>query len=277
MDKAMNSLNYYKDVSIAELGNWNTCISEAICSVKTATFPDKLEHAIRQLVDFDICMIFAYSIENPSYVLHHNLSNATAKIVIDDYLEGPYLLDPFYGEVVRGKRNGFGTMRSFAPDQFYRSEFYRHHYVRTGIADEVGLFFPISQDTTAVLSITRQEPKKQFSGRDKRKFASTLSLVKQFASVHWTSEPKNPCSHKDDTTIEIVFDSFGLGVLTSREKQIVALILKGHSSASIGQVLAISEGTVKIHRKHAYGKLEICSQAELFSMFLASLRKKLAT
>jgi DNA-binding CsgD family transcriptional regulator len=48
-------------------------------------------------------------------------------------------------------------------------------------------------------------------------------------------------------------------------------VLRGHSSEAIGDALGIASGTVKIHRKNIYAKLGIGSQAELISMFLASL------
>ncbi|MFK8035261.1 MAG: helix-turn-helix transcriptional regulator [Hyphomicrobiales bacterium] len=264
-------------VSVATLSGWNESIAEAIASINSNSFPEKLQHALSKLVDFDICMIFSYSQVNPSRSLFHNLDASQAKIIIDDYLAGPYLLDPFYSATTKGKRKGFGAMRTLAPDQFYRSEFYRHHYVRTGISDEIGIFFPISSNSTAVLSIARRNPKKLFTEREKKIFSSVASFLERFAHNHWSKHGKTDSSARQKSTIESVFDSFGLGVITAREKEIVTLVLRGHSSGSIGQVLGISEGTVKIHRKNAYDKLKISSQAELFSMFLASLSKQLST
>ena len=60
--------------------------------------------------------------------------------------------------------------------------------------------------------------------------------------------------------------------LTDREREVVQLILRGHSSESIGFNLGISLGTVKTHRKNVYAKLAISSQSELLSRFLKSLQ-----
>ena len=60
--------------------------------------------------------------------------------------------------------------------------------------------------------------------------------------------------------------TFGSGVLTPREPEVVRLILQGHSTPSAAAYLGIAQGTVKVHRHHAYAKLGISSQAELFSM-----------
>ena len=43
------------------------------------------------------------------------------------------------------------------------------------------------------------------------------------------------------------------------------------ASISIATLLNISVGTVKVHRKNIYAKLEISSQSELFSLFLPLL------
>nr|WP_246739578.1 helix-turn-helix transcriptional regulator [Martelella sp. HB161492] len=56
--------------------------------------------------------------------------------------------------------------------------------------------------------------------------------------------------------------------LTGREREIAALILKGHSTGSIALTTGITAGTVKIHRKNLYRKLGISSQGELYHLFL---------
>ena len=59
--------------------------------------------------------------------------------------------------------------------------------------------------------------------------------------------------------------------LTPRETQVVAQVLEGHSSDSIAKDLGISVGTVRIHRRNIYAKLQISSQQELFSIFLKKI------
>jgi DNA-binding CsgD family transcriptional regulator len=54
--------------------------------------------------------------------------------------------------------------------------------------------------------------------------------------------------------------------LTSRETQIAALVLQGHSNASASLILGISRETCKVHRRNLYRKLAISSQRELFGL-----------
>jgi DNA-binding CsgD family transcriptional regulator len=60
--------------------------------------------------------------------------------------------------------------------------------------------------------------------------------------------------------------------ITPRETQVVAQVLEGHSSESISKSLGISTGTVRIHRRNIYAKLDISSQQELFSIFFQKIR-----
>ena len=64
---------------------------------------------------------------------------------------------------------------------------------------------------------------------------------------------------------------FGQGILTPREGQVVDFTLKGHSADAVGGMLEISPGTVRIHRRNVYSKLQIRSQGELFSKFTDAL------
>ena len=71
--------------------------------------------------------------------------------------------------------------------------------------------------------------------------------------------------------IEYAFHTFGRSVLTIREREVVEFVLKGYSSDAIGNILEISPGTVRIHRKNIYAKLGINSQGTLFLQFIEAL------
>ena len=71
--------------------------------------------------------------------------------------------------------------------------------------------------------------------------------------------------------METAFASFCRDRLTYQQRRIVQLILRGHSNLSIGQHIAVTEGTVKVHRQNIYQHLNISSQRELFAMFVQSI------
>jgi DNA-binding CsgD family transcriptional regulator len=72
----------------------------------------------------------------------------------------------------------------------------------------------------------------------------------------------------EDTVINALFGSR----ITPRETQVVAQVLEGHSSDAIARSLGISVGTVRIHRRNIYAKLQISSQQELFSIFFQKIK-----
>ena len=92
-------------------------------------------------------------------------------------------------------------------------------------------------------------------------------LQRQFAVNPGSLDIGNTATGQEDR-----FRDFGSDVLTTRERQITQLILIGHSSNSISLNLGISLPTVKTHRRNIYSKLQISSQAELFSLFLLYLK-----
>jgi len=59
--------------------------------------------------------------------------------------------------------------------------------------------------------------------------------------------------------------------LSPRQAEVALLILRGHSSVSIGLRLGLSPQTVKVFRKQLYRRCAISSQAELFALMLPLL------
>jgi DNA-binding CsgD family transcriptional regulator len=57
--------------------------------------------------------------------------------------------------------------------------------------------------------------------------------------------------------------------LTSREQEILTMLLAGKAPKEIAYVLKVSYDTVLFHQKNLYRKLEIQSRAELFARYTA--------
>ncbi|MCY1462194.1 Tetrathionate response regulatory protein TtrR [compost metagenome] len=60
--------------------------------------------------------------------------------------------------------------------------------------------------------------------------------------------------------------------MSPRERQVARLVLQGYANSAIAELLGIQRGTVKVHRKNLYDKLEIGSQAELLAVFIRELK-----
>ena len=255
---------------------WNQTIAKAISAVGTHEFADRLEAALASVVDFDILMVFAYSRSEKPDCLYHNMDSTRARTVIDAYVSGPYILDPFYNAAVDPKAAGVKRLRDMAPDQFHKSEYFRRHYKLTGIRDEVGIMCRPDGWSGVVVSFTRPVTAPAFGRQDIAAIRACQPVIQTLADRHWSRKASAEGAAREG--LETPRDPIGEplnrmtdGILTPREIEITSLVLRGHSSGSIARHLSIAAGTVKNHRKSIYQKLDVSSQSQLFAMFIQHL------
>ena len=270
-------MNKPKRIKNIEAGgvDWVTHLSQSIDSIGLDKFPQSLVDALRTLVKFDNLVIFAYSQSEKPLCLFHTFTPEKRVVFVDDYLKGPYLLDPFFKVCSRNVDMGLYRLGDIAPDRFYQSEYYRSYYVQTKLADEICYTFYLEEDVAVVISLMRSSESSRFSAREFRLLGSVSPIVVSLAKRHWIDVPGrfNDAStannhHQDYSLTEETVSTMFSNRLTPRETQVVAQVLEGHSSDSIAKDLGISVGTVRIHRRNLYAKLQISSQQELFSIFL---------
>jgi DNA-binding CsgD family transcriptional regulator len=268
-------------VSKIDLGNasWIAFVSECIDSITGETFPDCLVAALKSITDFDYTVCFAYHQNEQPICLYHTYSAVERVIFVDDYLKGPYLLDPFSQACGRRVDNGLYRLRDIAPDRFLQSEYYRSYYVRTGLAEEICYIFYLPNDVAVVISLMRSGASSRFSAREFRLLESVAPIVVSLAQRHWQDVPDwfeigltDPDKVDNRSIIEKTVTAIFGTRITPREIQVVTQVLEGHSSESISKRLGISSGTVRIHRRNIYAKLGISSQQELFSIFFQKIR-----
>ncbi len=256
--------------------NWATSLGAVIASLETPALAQTLADLLRQVAPFSFAVIFGYQGTARPLDLHDDFPQNKRRIFVTDYQAGPYLLDPFYQAAVRPSPPGLYRLRDIAPDRFYQGEYFRNYYVKTGLAEEIGFVVDLPKKTTVVLSLMRAE--RPFSQKEFAALQALFPLVAAVLRKQWGGLAQK---FGEDTTasapqglqrrVAYVFRSFGDGILTPREREVAEYTLKGHSAESVGQLLAISPGTVRIHRRNIYAKLRINSQGELFSRFLDTL------
>jgi DNA-binding CsgD family transcriptional regulator len=200
-------------------------------------------------------------------------------VFVDDYLKGPYLLDPFFKACERKVDSGLYRLRDIAPDRFLQSEYYRSYYVRTGLAEEICYTCYLLNDVAVVISLMRSGESQRFSAREFRLLESVVPIVSSLVQRHWRDAPDwlevnstEPVPGDNPTVIENTVGAIFGSRITPRETEVVAQVLEGHSSESIAKSLGISTGTVRIHRRNIYAKLDISSQQELFSIFFQKIK-----
>lgn len=257
---------------------WVVLLSQCIDSIATENFPQRLVDALKSLTDFDYSVVFAYYQSERPLCLFHTFSPEKQAVFVDDYLKGPYLLDPFFKACGRQVDTGLYRIRDVAPDRFYQSEYYRSYYIQTGLAEEICYTFYLSHGVAVVISLMRSGDSSRYSAREFRLLDDVAPIVVSLAQRHWQNVPDkfdretaDNKSHQDRSLIENTVSVLFGQRITPRETQVVAQVLEGHSSDSIAKSLGISVGTVRIHRRNIYAKLRISSQQELFSIFFKKI------
>jgi DNA-binding CsgD family transcriptional regulator len=247
-----------------------------IAKIGRDDFATALTGLLQAVAPYTYTVIFGYRGSARPMDLYDDFPAFRRQVFVTDYQEGPYLLDPFYLGATRPIEAGLYRMRDLAPDRFYQGEYFRNYYIQTGLAEEIGFFVDISEGTMVVLSLMRDE--RPFSAREMRALEEVRPVVESTVRRHWADLPSRFDHSAQDkhgpareSAIERSFHSFGDGILTAREREIVEHTLKGHSADAVGRILGIAPGTVRIHRRNIYAKLRISSQGELFSRFIQTL------
>lgn len=203
--------------------------------------------------------------------LVHRFNPQERSLPEDAFLSGPYALDPNYQLFLRGCPSGVYWLREVAPDDFYESEYYRVFYSQIGLSDSIDLLWRINEDTALNIFLERSISNSGFQPADLLAVGALMPLVFAAAAKHHELTAASAARASDQIThrkVQSTIENFASSLLTQRERQVLFYMISGYSSALTAERLRTSEGTIKIHRKNIHKKLDIGSQAELFSLFI---------
>ena len=155
-----------------------------------------------------------------------------------------------------------------------QSDYYREYYGETGTSDEAIYLAKLSGGNVINLSMMRLPQNGPFTDQE-------------YESLYLLAEPvseliKSHSEHDDfavthliqpgiDHQIDLAFRTFGASLLSPREKDVLELMLRGYGTSISAERLEIAVETVRRHRKSIYRKLDVCSQTDLFSLFLNAM------
>lgn len=237
----------------------------------TADFSAAVMDVLDAVCATDSCGILVYYRQRKPFSLLHRFNPVQRKVAADIYSTGPYALDPQYRLFLAGCPTGAYWLRNVAPDDFYSSEYYQTFYSKTGVADSIDVLWRIDDDSALVFFMQRNIHSNEFTAADLTALNMVLPILSEALTKHYQLATALPQANPDDKThqqVECTLSHFASSLLTKRERDVLLYMLRGYSSALTAQKLSTSDGTVKIHRKNIYRKLEISSQAELFSLFI---------
>jgi DNA-binding CsgD family transcriptional regulator len=201
----------------------------------------------------------------------HRFNPLERSLPEDAFLSGPYALDPNYQLFFQGCPSGVYWLRDIAPDDFYDTEYYRVFYSQIGLSDSIDLLWRINADTALNIFIERSISRPKFGPTDILAINALAPLIFAATAKHHELTVAASGREIDKLThrkVQSTIENFASSLLTERERQVLFYMISGYSSALTAQRLKSSEGTIKVHRKNIHRKLEIGSQAELFSLFI---------
>lgn len=250
-------------------------LGRAIGALGSQDFPALFFGWLDRCLDIDNTTMLAYYQRRRPEVLFTQTHEARVHEKLEsDYISGAYLLDPFHDLHVRRVPEGLYRLRDIAPDQFQRNEYFAAYYRRTTLIDEIAyVSYPAEGVSVQVCLGKDASSGRTFAARDIDCAQRLAPIACGLSRIHWAG-----LSSSGDFTESALAEQLILAldqqhgiVLSRRQAEVALLILRGHSSVSIGLRLGISPQTVKVFRKQLYRKCAIASQAQLFSLVMPLL------
>ena len=254
---------------------WHRLIGNLIDALDKPHFWNVLVRYLSNWIGFDSWVVLRFSRQaRPVVYAENQAEDGSVDQLFIDYLQGYYLLDPFFIACIDDPRPGLVRIDDVAPDKFESEDYYQRYFKLNIVADEVQFNLPMSNGDVVVLSLGS---KRRFDAGAMYLLQTiepwVLSLMRQrcaYAELHdfrvaTRAEAAAPLAGTEPTVNTLPGSDINL---TSRELEIMQLLLSGFSSKGMAQKLHISPETVKAHRRHIYAKLGVKSHSELFAIYL---------
>jgi DNA-binding CsgD family transcriptional regulator len=249
-------------------------LAEAIRRLGKPGFESALMALFRRAVAPDNLIILAYRNAGPPLVLFQQTDLPQVFSQLETtYLGGAYLLDPYHDLHITRVPAGLYRMTDIAPDAFHRSRYFLEYYRQTTLLDELTFIAYPVPGVSLNLCLGRDAASgRPFSASDLATCQRLAPVICALAEQHWAglAAVSGPA---DDVAGALIAALAGQGIeITPRQADVALLILRGHSTPSIGLRLGLSPQTVKVFRKQLYARCGLSSQAELFALMLPLLR-----
>jgi DNA-binding CsgD family transcriptional regulator len=260
--------------SVLASADWHGGLARLCGGCFTAAMTIGFADEIATRLNADSILILHYPTGTSPQLLYGRTDDKHRANKVDDYLSGHYALDPFYVRRDYCSSQEMASLREVIEEDFASSEYYKVHYRSAGLIDELCFCSGDGEGGHLNFSLGRTIGKNHFTAAEIEAARAIAPLVNAALRTTWRALASGSPSPRADTHdahhrhIENTRLNFGRSVLTDREFEILQHLLHGKSVHFIARLLAIAVSTVKVHRKHIYSKLNINSQAEIFTLFL---------
>jgi len=251
---------------------WHRWMAQLVDGLDRPHFWQNLARSLGDYAAFDSHLVLQFSGNATPTVLAANMiEGGGSDTRLQDYLQGLFMLDPFFTHWRETRCSGFYRLDAVAPDAFKRTDYYKRYFRLNVVEDEVQFVHAIDKEHCICLAL----------GSGRRFQSAEMTVLSGIAPwVHALMKQRLRFERTEHTQLALPRSAPSLKLkleeamrhgnaprLTARELEITHLILSGFSAKSISGRLAISVETVKVHKKHLYAKLGVASQSALFSRF----------
>jgi len=262
----------------------NKLVPDFIHTIGSGSFFADFGKVVGRIAPFDSLLFFLYRPDAAPVLVSSSKVSDEFQRGLDNYLDHTYLLNPVYQAFKSSVPSGVYRMSDLMPDGYGDLIGAVEFKVKIDIRETIGYLTPgwpkhteellllinLPDGSMVEVTILRKREvrfsKQEFSG-----ISQAFPVASAVFHKHWELVNQDFSTHVGRPSLDSSFDEFGADVLTEREKEVVKLVLTGHSSESISLRLGTSVATIKTHRRNIYAKLEIGSQAELFFRFIEFL------
>ncbi|WP_019529044.1 helix-turn-helix transcriptional regulator [Dasania marina] len=250
--------------------NWPDLVAPLITAVNTESFPRLLFECINRIAPIDSAIVMLYRPNQKPTLLYDGLHPSETIFFEESYLAGAYLLSPLY-RLFPSMRSGFYQLSALENSSFEKSDFGLAYFNDSGLCDDANFLLKTSDDTALVASFGRQQMRLPFSAIELQQLHVAEPVIRAAMEKHWQSNISNEwassvSAREVHNQLQASLHNFGLSLLTEREREVLHLMFEGKASKSAAKALNISPDTERGHRKNIYAKLNVASQAELFSL-----------
>jgi DNA-binding CsgD family transcriptional regulator len=211
----------------------------------------------------DVAEIFSYSAERgPAQMSFRQCVSSFAPVVTRPYAE-IYQQDPLYhafrDRLPPGLYNPQRLKSCYPRNRFYDA------YYRDREFAELSVLVPHGRDRAAVIYLGWSKNRRAVDRQAISELEATEPVLRACVEKHMSLELRNSAGERVSSTGAASSSALSRCGLTTRELEVARRMLHGDNVKATAGRLQIAQGTVQIHRKSIYRKLNVRSLAEFYT------------
>ena len=165
------------------LAAFSQVVKDATSQLGESDYAQVLSNGIREFIAADDTSLILYLDAGPPIIEYTLPTKRRGKTILDRYVKGPFLLDPFYRAAEVEGRFGVFRLSTLAPSGFKESEYFRTWYHECRFQDECGLLIKLN-DGCINLALGMTDGSRKFSKRQVDKLKAIYPAVEALVRRH---------------------------------------------------------------------------------------------